>query len=607
MNTRRNVLSIALLTLTFAALVVGVGGARKAAAGPDDTADNAGWVEIGPGSASGGGISNSTGNSSNPSLAIGLDGAPIVAWADVSSGNVQIYVRRWNGSAWVEMGGGSASGGGISNDAGSSYSPSLAVSPGGAPIVAWYDISGSPGHLEIYVRRWIGSGWKEMGSEASGGGISNSTGNSSNPSLAIDHDGAPIVAWDYNSESNQDIYVRRWNGAAWVEMGSGSASGGGISNSVGTALSPSLAIGPDGAPIVAWSNFSSSGNQEIYMRRWNGLGWKEMGSEASGGGISNNAGNSSWPSLAIGPDGTLIVAWQDDSSGNQEIYARRWNGSAWVEMGAGSASGGGISNNAGNSSWSWPSLAIGADGAPVVAWKDGSSGNDEIYVRRYQPPCHTLTRTHTGQGSNPIASPANSPGCPAGEYTKSQSIFLTATPTTGWRVAGWGGTNNDGSTAGTNMLTMPEADHTVSVTYQQNSIAVYLAFAPSVLHQLLPCFSGPEEMEPNNNSSQANGPLCTGRSYTGLPNDRFDIFYFDTRSQGRIVLEMQNHVGNGVQLQLHYQAISSNPIFDADGTDGYRVEYKNAPAGRYYIVVSTASPAPSSTIRYALKATFSGE
>lgn len=157
------------------------------------------------------------------------------------------------------------------------------------------------------------------------------------------------------------------------------------------------------------------------------------------------------------------------------------------------------------------------------------------------------------------------------------------------------------------MLTMPEADHTVSVTYQQNSIAVYLAFAPSVLHQLLPCFSGPEEMEPNNNSSQANGPLCTGRSYTGLPNDRFDIFYFDTRSQGRIVLEMQNHVGNGVQLQLHYQAISSNPIFDADGTDGYRVEYKNAPAGRYYIVVSTASPAPSSTIRYALKATFSGE
>ena len=79
--------------------------------------------------------------------------------------------------------------------------------------------------------------------------------------------------------------------------------------------------------------------------------------------------------------------------------------------------------------------------------------------------CYALTLSHTGQGSDPIASPTNSTGCSAGQYTGSASITLTAAPAAGWQVSSWTGTNNNNSTATTNTVTMPANAHSASVTY----------------------------------------------------------------------------------------------------------------------------------------------
>ena len=342
--------------------------------------DGTGWVEMGD-SASNGGISINNGDSFYPALAVNSFGNPIVAWVDDSSGNFEIYVRRWNGSAWVDMAG-SASGGGISNNEGVSFTPSLAIGSDNNPIIAWQD--DSPGNIEIYVRRWNGSAWVEMAGSASGGGISNNDGGSSAPSLAIGPDGNPIIVWDDDSSGNVDIYVRRWNGSAWVEM-AGSASGGGISNNDGFSSSPSVTISPDGNPIIAW-NDDSSGNVETYVRRWNGSAWVEMAGSASGGGISNNPKPSIDPSIVMGFDGKPIIAWTDKSyiysDFSSEIYVRRWDGTTWGEMDTGSASGHGISVLSG---WSQiPTLIIDSSGKPVVAWEESHSGGySEVYARRY--------------------------------------------------------------------------------------------------------------------------------------------------------------------------------------------------------------------------------
>jgi hypothetical protein len=121
--------------------------------------------------------------------------------------------------------------------------------------------------------------------------------------------------------------------------------------------------GGGGRAIPVWSglNDSSWGINHLQRARYG---------SGTGGGISRNRGSSELPSMKIDAFGNPVVAWCDDTSGNRGIYVLRWNGSAWVEVGTGSASGGGISNNVGDSSW--PSLALDASGYPIVVWNDVS-------------------------------------------------------------------------------------------------------------------------------------------------------------------------------------------------------------------------------------------
>ena len=72
---------------------------------------------------------------------------------------------------------------------------------------------------------------------------------------------------------------------------------------------------------MVWQEGASAG--EIYGRQLSGGVWREIGAgSASGGGISNNAGHSTHPAIAAVPDGRLYVAWVDQSSGDTEIYVK---------------------------------------------------------------------------------------------------------------------------------------------------------------------------------------------------------------------------------------------------------------------------------------------
>lgn len=728
------------LILLWLGLLAGLGAAE--AAGPAAPTANAGWQEVGPGSASGGGISANDSGSYAPSLAVYPDGAPIVAWMNAYSTQIEVYARRWDGVAWVELGDHSASSVGISALGGWSGDPSLAVGADG-PIVAWSD--DAEGNGDILLRHWNGLTWAHMGGSAFGGSISANEGRSFSPSLAIPPDGAPIVAWADDSAGVANIYVRRWDGTAWVELGAGSAAGGGISQSAGNAYQPSLAIAPDGAPFVAWYD-AGSGNAEIYVRRWDGTAWVEVGAgSAGGGGISQSSGNSYSPALVVDGDGAPSVAWIESVDGLWQLYIRRWDGAAWQEIGAGSASGGGLSGN-GNNLWldfalaltadgrpivawsnetadeifvkvwnhvAWvemgggsatgggvsqtaglshdPALAVAPDGRVIVAWQDDTTGNAEIYVRRSSPttdschfltryysgdgqpptadptnsagcapgfykagrtilltaepgpemqiggwlgtdddastattntvtmpaadhsagpfyvpyvvPCYVLSLSHTGQGADPTADPAAGHDCVAGMYTYEDWITLTAAPAAGWRVAGWSGAANNGSLALTNSLIMPAAPHTVSVAYEVAPAPTPRLFAPVILYRAAPaCWAGPDEIEQNNNPETANGPLCSGVTYGGRPQDAYDVFAFDTGRAGAITVDLTNFGGGGGQLGLLSAAFV--PIdYDQTPGDGFHIARTNEPAGRYYVIVHAAAPNATAG-PYGLRVTF---
>ncbi len=83
------------------------------------------------------------------------------------------------------------------------------------------------------------------------------------------------------------------------------------------------------------------------------------------------------------------------------------------------------------------------------------------------PCCYPLSRSlnDPSGGGIPAASPLQSPGCPAGQYSPGQTIQVSASPASGWQVGNWAGTQNDGSTATTNTVLMPATPHSVQVNY----------------------------------------------------------------------------------------------------------------------------------------------
>ena len=107
-------------------------------------------------------------------------------------------------------------------------------------------------------------------------------------------------------------------------------------------------------------------------------------------------------------------------------------------------------------------------------------------------------------------------------------------------------------------------------------------------------------MEPNNTYLQANGSLRSGRDYYGYPNDQKDYFSIYLRTGGQIVIDLNNHTGQGVQLQLFYQTTGNLVAGDLDAP--YHIEY-TGPAGWYYIYIYTAGNYNSSTA-YTLRLTY---
>jgi len=100
-------------------------------------------------------------------------------------------------------------------------------------------------------------------------------------------------------------------------------------------------------------------------------------------------------------------------------------------------------------------------------------------------------------------------------------------------------------------------------------------------------FEGPFEAEPNNSYLQANGPLHSGKIYEGYPNDLRDYFSIYLCAEGQITVNLTNHTGEAVQLQLFYQ--STNNLVTYDVAPPYEVVHTPARPGWYYIYIFTGA------------------
>lgn len=130
--------------------------------------------------------------------------------------------------------------------------------------------------------------------------------------------------------------------------------------------------------------YSSWATGEIYYVKStdNGANW------SSPLNLSNNTGNSRYPSIVIDSSNNLYVVWDDNSSGNYEIYYSKYTTSWSTPVN--------VSNTAGSSYY--PSLAIDSNNYLHVVWYD-VSGTSEIYYSKYTSSWSTPVNISNTAGS----------------------------------------------------------------------------------------------------------------------------------------------------------------------------------------------------------------
>ncbi|MCA9210520.1 MAG: hypothetical protein KDA55_19315, partial [Planctomycetales bacterium] len=313
------------------------------------------------------GVSGDPAVSFDPAIATNGD-ARFVTWSDGRSGNLEIYVARYDAGGWQQLAG-SAEQGGVSNTPASSRYPSITVDAAGNPIAAWAEITAAGS--DVFAAAWDpaadgGQGdWVALGDSQSAGGISNS-GSATRPQI-INTAAGPVVVWLDRANGVTNVRARRFDGANWVGLG-GSETGSGIS--AATSDVSQLAVATDGTKIaVAWTQ-AIGGVDQFYLREFDGSDWQQLAGSASGNGISGTVAASRAPTLAY-HNGELFVAWQqadtDLETPGDEIYAARFSGGSWQAAGVGSNTGGGVSNSRGSATQ--PRLASGGDRLQLF-WTD---------------------------------------------------------------------------------------------------------------------------------------------------------------------------------------------------------------------------------------------
>ena len=184
--------------------------------GPDTQGQ---WIQYAE-SASGEGVSNSTGVAIEPSIVVNSADDEFIAWADDRTGIYQIYVAEHTSSGWQEIDG-SAEGGGISEASVNSTQPSIMLNAAGQPEVVWTETNKAPPIFSCAILtlpptpRAAG---KPIGSSLCPSGGTSNTGGASNAQIVNTASG-PVVAWLNSNSGATNVYVREFNGTTWATLG----------------------------------------------------------------------------------------------------------------------------------------------------------------------------------------------------------------------------------------------------------------------------------------------------------------------------------------------------------------------------------------------------
>jgi hypothetical protein len=275
-----------------------------------------------------------------PSIAA-VGGVPYVAYSQPVGSAQQVFVQRWTGSAWTQVGNSTLN----VNASATADAPSIA-DVAGVPYVAWTE----SGH--VYVKAWNGSSWSQVGGDLS------FTANAFRQSITS----VGTIAYVSFIE-NGSVFVEQWNGSTWIQ--------------VGTAVNPSLMAQEEtitnigGVPWVAYTVFNSG--YDLYVATLSGGSWLREGP------LNVNANHTAQHLSLIGVGSDPYLAWEEynPAAGHEFVYVKREGNSiiSWPAVGA-------PLNFESDDDAADPALTT-LGGQPLIGWQDNFQLHDALYFDRW--------------------------------------------------------------------------------------------------------------------------------------------------------------------------------------------------------------------------------
>jgi hypothetical protein len=313
-----------------------------------------------------------------PTLGVDRAGTIYSIWRDDRRGHADIYFSRSNNG-----GERFSRNRRLNDDRGWAYqgNPSLGVSPEGGVFAAWSDSRNEQDDIYLTASQ---DGGRSFSRNVR---INDDEGKSvqSHPTVGAGSGGLVIVAWEDFRNKKAEIYLARSTDSGKTFERNRKAL---PAPGRGQQISPSIAVGSNGWVALAWAEFVPQAvtlappNAAIGETTW----WEDVRvddadifvSVSTDGGAhfgvpvkvnDDPAGNpQAFPSVAIGLEGRLFVAWEDLRNGQADIYF------AEIEGRVGISPNRIVNDDTHGTAQDHPSLAVDAAGRPYLIWTD-SRGN----------------------------------------------------------------------------------------------------------------------------------------------------------------------------------------------------------------------------------------
>lgn len=298
-------------------------------------------------------------------------GGTIIVWQDKRNGSdYNVYAQRI-GSGGDPMW--TANGKAICTAANDQVDPQLCTDGSGGAVIVWTDCRNGTNQSDIYAQRISASGdvqWTENGVP-----ICVWSQNQAQPQIAFIGGGNVIIAWlDYRTSSQNDIYAQKVNAGGQVQW---TANGKAISTLILNQDELRMILDGAGGVYMAYRHYDTSPNlgEGIGALRLTGSGtvsWERT--------VCKAVDAQKHPDLTQDGSGGVIIVWEDDryySARHGDIYGQRLNQSGSAQW---TTNGVAICSNV--MQQSYPRIAPDGSGHFFVTWQDNRNGsyNYDIYA-----------------------------------------------------------------------------------------------------------------------------------------------------------------------------------------------------------------------------------